>query len=84
MIHPSARIDPMVVADTTAGPVWIGPGAVVTAFTRLEGPCAVGAGTHLLGAKVRAGTTLGPQCRVGGVRFAAEDAKMRSRWSMFS
>jgi UDP-N-acetylglucosamine diphosphorylase/glucosamine-1-phosphate N-acetyltransferase len=65
-IHPAAKIDPMVVADTTNGPVWIGPGAVVTAFTRLEGPCAVGPGTHLLGAKVRAGTTLGPHCRVGG------------------
>ncbi|MDB5306260.1 MAG: hypothetical protein JWO38_462 [Gemmataceae bacterium] len=65
-IHPSAKIDPMVVADTMGGPVWIGSGAVVTAFTRLEGPCAVGPGTHLLGAKVRAGTTLGPQCRIGG------------------
>lgn len=66
LIDPSARIDPLVVADTTHGPVWIGPGAVVTAFTRLEGPCAVGAGTHLLSAKIRAGTTLGPHCRVGG------------------
>jgi UDP-N-acetylglucosamine diphosphorylase/glucosamine-1-phosphate N-acetyltransferase len=66
LIHPSARIDPMVVADTTGGPVVIGPGTVVTAFTRLEGPCAVGPHTHLLGAKVRAGTTLGPHCRVGG------------------
>jgi UDP-N-acetylglucosamine diphosphorylase/glucosamine-1-phosphate N-acetyltransferase len=66
LIHPSARIDPMVIADTTQGPVWIGPGAVVSAFTRLEGPCAIGAGTHLLGARVRGGTTLGPQCRVGG------------------
>ena len=65
-VHPSAKIDPMVVADTSKGPVWIGPEAVVTAFTRLEGPCAIGAGTHLLGAKIRAGTTLGPQCRIGG------------------
>lgn len=65
-LHPTARIDPMVVADTTAGPVWVGPDAVVTAFTRLEGPCAVGEGTHLLGAKVRAGTTIGPHCRIGG------------------
>ncbi len=65
-LHPTARIDPMVVADTTAGPVWVGPGAVVTAFTRLEGPCAVGPHTHLFGAKVKAGTTLGPHCRVGG------------------
>src|SRR5207248_8637716 len=66
LIHPSARIDPMVVAATTGGPVVIGPGAVVHAFTRLEGPCAVGPGTQLFGAKVRAGTTLGPHCRVGG------------------
>ena len=56
----------MVVADTTGGPVVIGEGAVVTAFTRLEGPCAIGADTHLLGAKVRGGTTIGPHCRVGG------------------
>jgi UDP-N-acetylglucosamine diphosphorylase/glucosamine-1-phosphate N-acetyltransferase len=65
-IHPTARIDPYVVADATKGPVWIGPDAVVTAFTRLEGPCAIGAGTQLFGAKIRAGTTLGPQCRIGG------------------
>lgn len=65
-IHPTARIDPLVVADTTRGPVVIGEGAVVTAFTRLEGPCAVGAHAHLLSAKVRAGTTVGPHCRVGG------------------
>lgn len=66
LIDPSARIDPMVVADTTDGPVVIGRGAVVRAFTRLEGPCAVGPGTRLIGADVRGGTTLGPQCRVGG------------------
>jgi UDP-N-acetylglucosamine diphosphorylase/glucosamine-1-phosphate N-acetyltransferase len=65
-IHPTARIDPMVVADTTGGPVVIGPDAVVQAFTRLEGPCAVGAGSVVLGAKVRAGTSIGPHCRVGG------------------
>jgi UDP-N-acetylglucosamine diphosphorylase/glucosamine-1-phosphate N-acetyltransferase len=65
-LDPTARVDPLVVADTTDGPVVIGPGAVVAAFTRLEGPCVVGAGTHVLGGKVRAGTTLGPGCRVGG------------------
>jgi UDP-N-acetylglucosamine diphosphorylase/glucosamine-1-phosphate N-acetyltransferase len=62
----SARIEAMVVADTTGGPVVIDEGAVITAFTRLEGPCYVGPGTHVLGAKVRAGTTLGPHCRIGG------------------
>jgi UDP-N-acetylglucosamine diphosphorylase/glucosamine-1-phosphate N-acetyltransferase len=66
VIHSSARIDPMVVADTTHGPVVIGAGAVIHAFTRLEEPCSIGDGTVLLGATIRAGTTLGPGCRIGG------------------
>jgi UDP-N-acetylglucosamine diphosphorylase/glucosamine-1-phosphate N-acetyltransferase len=65
-IHPTARVDPFVVADTTAGPVVIGENAVVTAFTRLEGPCFIGSGSHLLSAKVRGGTSIGPHCRIGG------------------
>src|SRR5262245_22748667 len=65
-IDPAARIEPQVVADVSGGPVVIDRGAVVTAFTRLEGPCYVGPGTHVLGARVRAGTSLGPSCRVGG------------------
>src|SRR5207248_75825 len=66
LLSPTARRDPMVVADTSRGPVVINREAVVTAFSRLEGPCYVGPQTHVLGAKVRAGTTLGPNCRVGG------------------
>lgn len=66
LVDPTARLDPLVVADTTKGPVMIDREAVVHAFTRLEGPCYVGPQTHVLGAKIRAGTTLGPNCRVGG------------------
>src|SRR5262249_35303314 len=33
---------------------------------RIEGPSYVGSQTHVLGAKIRPGTTLGPNCRVGG------------------
>lgn len=65
-IDPTAKIDPLVVADTTGGPVVVGRDAVIGAFTRLEGPCFIGPGTQVLGAKIRAGTTLGPQCRIGG------------------
>jgi UDP-N-acetylglucosamine diphosphorylase/glucosamine-1-phosphate N-acetyltransferase len=65
-IDPTASLDPLVVADTTRGPVVIAAGAVVTAFTRLEGPCYVGPRTQVHGAKIRGGTTLGPDCRVGG------------------
>jgi UDP-N-acetylglucosamine diphosphorylase/glucosamine-1-phosphate N-acetyltransferase len=65
-IDPRASVDPMVVADTTHGPVVIDGDAVVHAFTRLEGPCYIGPGSWVLGAKVRGHTTIGPMCRVGG------------------
>jgi UDP-N-acetylglucosamine diphosphorylase/glucosamine-1-phosphate N-acetyltransferase len=65
-IDPSARVEPMVMADTTHGPIIIDRGAVVHAFSRLEGPCYIGPMTQVLGAKIRGGTTLGPHCRVGG------------------
>ncbi len=66
VLHPTAHLEPMIVADTTRGPIVIDRNAVVTAFTRLEGPCSIGPGTQVQGAKVRAGTTLGPDCRIGG------------------
>jgi UDP-N-acetylglucosamine diphosphorylase/glucosamine-1-phosphate N-acetyltransferase len=65
-VSPQARVEPMVLANTTGGPVAVDEGAVVTAFSRLEGPCYVGRHAHVLGAKVRGGTTLGPHSRVGG------------------
>jgi UDP-N-acetylglucosamine diphosphorylase/glucosamine-1-phosphate N-acetyltransferase len=65
-LHPSARIEPMVLADTTEGPVLVAEGAHVAAFTRLQGPCYVGPNTRVHAAQIRAGTTLGPDCRIGG------------------
>jgi UDP-N-acetylglucosamine diphosphorylase/glucosamine-1-phosphate N-acetyltransferase len=65
-VDPTARIDPFVVADTTNGPVIIDRDAVVTSFTRLEGPCYIGPRTQLFGANIRGGTTIGPNCRIGG------------------
>ena len=65
-IHESARIDPYTVFDTTVGPITVGAGAWVQPFTRVEGPCHVGAQTQLFRANLRGGTTIGPNCRVGG------------------
>ncbi len=65
-IDPSARIDPLVTADTSAGPVILDHHVIAAPFTRLEGPCYIGPGTHLNGANIRAGATIGPQCRIGG------------------
>jgi UDP-N-acetylglucosamine diphosphorylase/glucosamine-1-phosphate N-acetyltransferase len=61
-----AAIEPFVFADTRGGPVLIDRGAIVHSFTRLEGPCYVGRDSWIVGAKLRAGTSIGPCCRIGG------------------
>ncbi len=66
VIDPTATIEPQVVADTRGGPVVIEREATIAAFTRLEGPCYIGPRTQVHGTKIRAGTTLGPDCRIGG------------------
>ncbi|MBN2077940.1 MAG: hypothetical protein JW838_03185 [Spirochaetes bacterium] len=65
-IGEGTRIEPHVVIDATSGPVFIGPWSRVDAFTRIEGPCAIGARCRILGGKIRSGTSLGDECRVGG------------------
>jgi UDP-N-acetylglucosamine diphosphorylase/glucosamine-1-phosphate N-acetyltransferase len=65
-IDPTAEIDPFVVLDARQGPIWIDEGVRVQAFTRIEGPSFIGAGTLLFRANIRAGCSIGPVCRVGG------------------
>lgn len=65
-VDESAEIDPFVVFDTRQGPIVIDRGARIQAFTRVEGPAYIGPGTQLFRANVKAGTTAGPYCRLGG------------------
>jgi len=65
-IDPSASVESHVFFDVTRGPIVIDQGAVVDAFSRLEGPCYVGPNSRVVAAKLRSGTTLGRGCRVGG------------------
>jgi UDP-N-acetylglucosamine diphosphorylase/glucosamine-1-phosphate N-acetyltransferase len=65
LIAPTARVEPLALIDTSAGPVLLDEGAVVKAFSRLEGPCYVGAGTQVLSARIR-GSSFGPRCKIGG------------------
>jgi hypothetical protein len=65
LIDRSARVEPLVLADTRRGPVLVDRDVVVEAFSRLEGPCYVGPGSHVSGARV-CGSSIGPGCRVGG------------------
>jgi UDP-N-acetylglucosamine diphosphorylase/glucosamine-1-phosphate N-acetyltransferase len=61
-----ADIEPFATIDTRNGPVLVDEGAVIHAYSRLDGPCYVGKGTWVQGGRVRGGTTLGPVCRIGG------------------
>ena len=65
-IDSTASIDPFVVIDARGGPVSIDARVKIQAFTRLEGPCHVGFGSELFRANLKAGSTIGPVCRVGG------------------
>lgn len=66
-LDPSTMIDPFVVIDTTDGPVFIDSNVVVEAFTRIAGPCFVGAGTRLQQATLREGSSVGTRCQIRGV-----------------
>ncbi len=61
----TAQIEPMVHIDTTKGPVLIDSEAVVHAFSRIEGPCYIGAETRIQSARIHGGS-IGPRCRIGG------------------
>src|SRR5262249_17020245 len=61
----STAIEPHVVFDTRPGPILIDRGAVVQAFSRVEGPCYIGPESWVVGAKIRGGS-FGPHCKLGG------------------
>jgi UDP-N-acetylglucosamine diphosphorylase / glucose-1-phosphate thymidylyltransferase / UDP-N-acetylgalactosamine diphosphorylase / glucosamine-1-phosphate N-acetyltransferase / galactosamine-1-phosphate N-acetyltransferase len=66
IVAEDAQVEPFVVVDTRGGPVLIDQGAIVHSFSRLEGPCYVGRDSWIVGAKLRANSTIGPCCRIGG------------------
>ena len=64
-VEAGARVDPFALLDARGGPIFIGREARILPQSVIEGPCVVGAGTHVLGGVVRR-SSLGPGCRVAG------------------
>ena len=60
-----ATVEPHVFFDTGAGPVLVRKGATVQAFTRIVGPCVVGA-ESTVGVDRISGSSIGDNCRVHG------------------
>jgi len=65
-IAPGANVAGAII-NTTAGPVYIGPGAEVMEGSCLRGPIAVcNHATVNMGTKIYGATTIGPHCKAGG------------------
>jgi len=61
------RIAPGVVIDASRGPVMLDRGATIGANAFIEGPCYIGEYSQIMPlTTIRAGTTIGPGCKVGG------------------
>jgi UDP-N-acetylglucosamine diphosphorylase/glucosamine-1-phosphate N-acetyltransferase len=66
-IHPSATILPGTVLDASVGAIRIEEGAVIRPNAVLCGPCWIGKNSTIIdGALIKANTSIGPWCKVGG------------------
>jgi len=66
-VHPTASILSGVVFDTTMGAIRIEEGAVIRPNAVLCGPCWIGKHSTVIdGALIKANTSIGPWCKVGG------------------
>jgi UDP-N-acetylglucosamine diphosphorylase/glucosamine-1-phosphate N-acetyltransferase len=67
LLHPTATIAPYVVFDASSGPIIVREKAVIRPFSVLCGPCAIGPQSTVADRSlIKANTTCGPQCRLGG------------------
>ena len=58
-------VEPHVIFDATSGPIVVSGGAHLHAFTRLTGPCFIGADATVMGGDI-SGCSIGPVCKVRG------------------
>jgi UDP-N-acetylglucosamine diphosphorylase/glucosamine-1-phosphate N-acetyltransferase len=65
-VHPTARLDGPLVLDARDGPIFIEANAHIEPFSFIQGPCSIGPGALVSSARIRAETSIGPVCRIGG------------------
>ncbi len=64
-VDPAAQLLGPIVLDSRDGPIFI-EAAQLEPFTYIQGPAYIGSGTLIASARIRAETSIGPVCRVGG------------------
>lgn len=66
-IGAGTTVKPCTVLDAEDGPIWIGRNVRISPHCTIQGPVAICDGTLVQpGSVIRAGTTIGPVCKVGG------------------
>ncbi|HUP89896.1 MAG TPA: putative sugar nucleotidyl transferase, partial [Longimicrobiales bacterium] len=65
IVGDDVNIEPGVVFDLSAGPIWLEKGVTVRALTRIAGPMYVGQDSQLLGGLYTA-SSIGPLCKIHG------------------
>ncbi len=66
MVAAGADIEGHVTLDARLGPIIIEAGAAVESFSRVMGPCFIGARTRVYSAQIGGGTSIFESCKVGG------------------
>ena len=66
VVGEGSQVMAQVVIDARSGPVYIGKNVEILPHTRIEGPVYIGDRTRILGGKIRTGSSIGEECRVGG------------------
>ncbi|MDG6933565.1 MAG: hypothetical protein JRN68_02595 [Nitrososphaerota archaeon] len=59
-------VEPPVYFDTTAGPVLVAEGAILEAFTRIQGPAIIGRNCVIHSARINGHTYIGEMSKIGG------------------
>lgn len=65
-IDAGAEVEGHVAFDARLGPIVVEKGATIESFSRVMGPCYIGAKTKVFSAQVGGGTSLFAGCKVGG------------------
>ena len=65
-VAPSAMLEGPIVLDARDGPVFLDEECHIEPFTVIQGPAYIGRQTLVASARIRAETSIGPVCRVGG------------------
>lgn len=61
-----ARLDGPIVLDARDGPIYIDAKAHIEPFSFIQGPAYIGQGALIASARIRAESSIGPVCRIGG------------------